>query len=325
MVDDRVCAPTHRWTFRGVCGGDARGFVGYLIEFYRRARRGGDVGFFEIVAVRLRVQSWTGQPGDGLVARVAGAVGVLTGTARRRAAALRSGGLHEDFAGGGEAEREGASAVLFRGDEAGGEVAFAHADGFAREEAVLLGELEELGRLVGDAHDAQGFFHDAGGEGGVDLRVEFALTARDRIAVGIGLRVAEQGVEAIEDFVGNGVFELLGLGVDGGPVHLEDVDEEAFDEAVLAEDVESDAAAFGGEADALARAVFNVAGVGEGLDHGGHGAGHNGQRLGERTHRHEFSATLGKQEHVLQVIFNSARGHVGVIVQNRFEATKVLF
>ena len=53
----------------------------------------------------------------------------------------------------------------------------------------------------------------------------------------VGLGVAEERVEAVEDFVGDGVFELLGLGVDGGPVHFQDVDEEALDEAVLTEDV----------------------------------------------------------------------------------------
>ena len=53
----------------------------------------------------------------------------------------------------------------------------------------------------------------------------------------VGRGMAEERVEAVEDLVGDGVFELLGLGVDGGPVHFEDVYEEALDEAVLAEDV----------------------------------------------------------------------------------------
>ena len=164
-----------------------------------------------------------------------------------------------------------------------------------------------------------------GGERGVDLGVEFALTTGNGVAVGIGLRVAEERVEAVEDFVGNGVFELLGLGIDGGPVHFEDVDEETFDEAVFAQDIERHAAALGGESDALAGAVLDVAGVGERFHHGRHGARHDGEGLGERAHRHELRASLGDQQHVLQVIFNGARRHIAVVVKKGFEATKLLF
>ena len=62
----------------------------------------------------------------------------------------------------------------------------------------LLGELEKLGRLLGDAHDAHAAIGDAGRERGVDLRAQFALRTRNRIAVGIGPGVAEQGVEPVE-------------------------------------------------------------------------------------------------------------------------------
>lgn len=216
---------------------------------------------------------------------------------------------------------------MLHGQEAGGEVAFEDTHGLAGEEAVGIGKLEELGGLVGDADDAEAFFDDASGECGVNLGIDFALAARDRIAVRIGRGMAEESVEAVEDFVRDGVFELLGFGVDGAPVHLEDVDEEGFDEAVFAEDIEGDAAALRSEAHALARAMLDVAGIGKGFDHRGDGAGNDGERFGEGAHGDEAvgAVALGKQQHVLEVIFNGARGHVGEIGVRGFDATKDLF
>ncbi len=60
-----------------------------------------------------------------------------------------------------------------------------------------------------------------------------------RIAGGI----AEQGVEPRQHGIGDGVLKLLGLGVHLGPVHVEDVDEKSFHQAMLAQDVERDAPA----------------------------------------------------------------------------------
>lgn len=69
----------------------------------------------------------------------------------------------------------------------------------------------------------------------------------DGVAVGVGGGVAEEGVDAVEDFVGDGVFEFFGFVVDFGPVEAEGLDEEEFDKAVAAEDVEGELLAGGGE------------------------------------------------------------------------------
>ena len=91
--------------------------------------------------------------------------------------------------------------------------------------------------------------------------------------------MAEQGVEPVEHLVGDGVLQLLGLGVDAGPVHLQHVDEEGLDEPVLADDAQRHAPAVGRQAHAMPRLVLDEAAVGQRLDHGGDGAGHHGERV----------------------------------------------
>jgi hypothetical protein len=76
---------------------------------------------------------------------------------------------------------------------------------------------------------------------------------------------------------------------------------------------------------ALARAVFDVPGICEGFHHGSHGSRDYGERFGKRAHRNELLAALGEQQHVLQVIFNGARGHCWFVTNKLFEATKLLF
>ena len=129
------------------------------------------------------------------------------------------------------------------------------------------------------------------------------------IAMRVGRRVAEERVEAVEDIVGDGVLKLLRLGMHGGPVHLEDVDEKGFHEAVLAEDVERDAPAGVGQAHAVAGLVLDEALGGEGLYHRGDGAGHDGERGRERAHRHEFHGVIREQQQMLEVVFDRAGGH----------------
>lgn len=220
-----------------------------------------------------------------------------------------AGGFDKDLAGGGDAERGGLAAGFFQRDQAGGEIAIGDAHDSAGEEAVLFGELEELGGLVGDADDAKRLSEDAGREGGVDLGVEFALGAGNRVAVRVAGRVPEEGVEAVEDVVGDGVFELFGLGVDARPVHFEDVDEKGFDEAVASNHAERHAAAGVGEAHAESRLMLDEILGGKRLDHGGHGAGDDLEGGGQGAHRDEIAAFLGQQEDVLEVVFNRDRSH----------------
>jgi len=128
--------------------------------------------------------------------------------------------------------------------------------------------------------------------------------------VGVDAGVAEEGVEAFDEAVGPGVFEEFGFSVDFGPVEAEGLDEEHFDEAVLAEHAESEAFAGGGEAGADAGGVADEAGLGEGLDHGGDGAGDDGHGAGEFAHGHRFAGVrLAEQVELLDVVFDGAGGH----------------
>jgi hypothetical protein len=102
--------------------------------------------------------------------------------------------------------------------------------------------------------------------------------------VGIDAGSAQEHVDFLEDFFGDGVFEVLGLLVDFGPVEAEDFHEEEFDEAVPAEDVEGELLACVGEPDAGAGLVIDEVGLGECLDHGGGGAGGDGHGGGEAAH-----------------------------------------
>jgi hypothetical protein len=94
---------------------------------------------------------------------------------------------------------------------------------------------------------------------------------------------------------------------------------------VLAQHVQGHPPALRSEPHAVARLMRNQSFVGHRFHHGGGGTGDDGERGGERTHWHQSIAALGKQQDVLQVIFNRAGGHDGAIRVSRFEATKDLF
>ena len=92
-------------------------------------------------------------------------------------------------------------------------------------------------------------------------------------------------------------------------MHLEDLDEEGLHQPVLAQDAEGEPAAGGGQFHALPRPVDGEAVGGERLDHGGDGAGHDGQRRGERAHRDEPVGLLREQQEVLEVVLHRDAGH----------------
>lgn len=165
--------------------------------------------------------------------------------------------------------------VEFEGECAGGGGSAGEGEGGSGEEAGGAGKAEELGVAVVDSEKLDGFAVRDEGEraaagGG---RGELAGGGGDGVAVGVGLGVAEEVVEAGKDFFRDDVFEGFGFVVDFGPVKVQDTDEEEFNEPVSAEDVEGEFFAAGCEADAAAGLVFNEAGFGEGLDHGGGGSG----------------------------------------------------
>jgi len=186
-----------------------------------------------------------------------------------------------------------------------------HADARAGGELCLKGELQELGFLVQDARDFDGDLERTGDEGDGIAGGHMAGGGGDGVAVGVGAGVAEVFVDALEDFFGDGVFEVVGFVVDFGPVEAEHFDEEEFDEAVAAKDVEGELFAAAGESDAAARFVGDESGVGEGLDHGGGGAGDDVHESGEAAHGDGVfgGGVLLLEVEVLEVVFDGFAGH----------------
>ena len=117
----------------------------------------------------------------------------------------------------------------------------------------ILHELQKCRGLVDHAQDPQRRLQGAVIEIGQWRLMQIALARGDRVAVGIGVGVAQQGVDAVEDFVGDDALQLLGLGVDFGPIKLEHANKEKFHQPVPAENVEGELRAGGGEAHAATR------------------------------------------------------------------------
>jgi hypothetical protein len=80
---------------------------------------------------------------------------------------------------------------------------------------------------------------DRAGEGAPEdrrvRRADRAVLGRDRRAVRVGRGVAQDGVEAILQGLGEGVFEAVGLGVDLVPGHPEVLAEEGLQQAMVAQ------------------------------------------------------------------------------------------
>lgn len=162
-----------------------------------------------------------------------------------------SASLYQEFGGRGEAEGEsgGDGVTAFDEERFGLGVAVADVEAGAGGEVGVVGELEELRFLVEDAGDFDGGVEGAGDQGERIAGGEVTGGGGDGVAVGVGGGVSEEGIHAVEDLFGDDVFEFLGLFVDFGPVEAEVADEEEFDEAMAAEDVEGELVAGIGELD----------------------------------------------------------------------------
>ena len=115
----------------------------------------------------------------------------------------------------------------------------------------------------------------------------------------------------LDSSVGNGVLQLLGLGVDGAPIHFKHVDQECLHQAVPAQHAEREPATGGGQPYAAPGRMDDQAVGGEGLDHGRDRAGHHGERLGQRAHGDESAVAGREQQDPLQVVFDRDAGHGG--------------
>lgn len=164
--------------------------------------------------------------------------------------------------------------------------------------------------LIKDAGDLLRLAEGAIGEAHATRFVELAFGGGDGVAMGIGRGVAQEGIDALEDAIGDGVLQGVGFFVDDGPVETKDADEEEFHEAMAAEDVEGELLAAVGEADAAARFVLDQAGIGQGFDHRGGGAGDDAHDRSQAAHGHHLAIPAALlQINLLEVIFDGAGGH----------------
>jgi len=100
----------------------------------------------------------------------------------------------------------------------------------------------------------------------------------DRVAVGIVRRVAQLGRDDLLELAGEHVLEDLGLGVDPIPRDLEDLRQEELEQAVVADDLERDATAVGGQAHAAIGRVLGEPELVELAHHGRDRAGRDSSR-----------------------------------------------
>ena len=174
--------------------------------------------------------------------------------------------------------------------------------------------VEQVGIVLVDAEDADAGAGLGRGEGGHGEVGEAALRIGDGVAVGVGGGASEVGIDLVEEFVADGVLEALGFIVDLGPIEREDADEEGLDQAVAADDAEGNGSAFGRELDSGVTLVADEFVGREPLDHGGDGAGSDGEGVGDIACRGLVGRGAGlKEEDGLEVVLDGdgGRGFLG--------------
>ena len=124
-------------------------------------------------------------------------------------------------------------------------LALDHLDAGARRDAALGEEAEHRRIGVGDAHERAVLARLERVQAAAVVRRDRQVAARDRIAVRVERRVAELRRDELLELLRDDVLEHLGLGVHLVPAHAEALDEVQLEQAVVADDLEGDAAAAG--------------------------------------------------------------------------------
>ena len=126
----------------------------------------------------------------------------------------------------------------------------------------------------------------------------------------VGDGAAEEGVDPVDQHVGDGVLHVFGLFVDLVPGEVEGLGEKGFEQPVATQHPEGERPPSGGEGDAGVGGVTGQATVGEGLEHAGDGPRRDPHRGGQLPGGHAL-LVFGKLQlqNRLQVVFNSQAGH----------------
>lgn len=188
-------------------------------------------------------------------------------------------------------------------------VARLHANLLSRLQLVAVEKAQESGVLVGHAPHHQRHVERTGQQR-VQLAVrDGAMGIRNRIAVRIHARPAQHGVHALDEPLGDRVFELLGFVVHLVPAHPHDIDEKQLDETVPPYDERGEPLAGRRQLHSRIRLVDNEPRLRQRLHHRRRRPRCDPHRRGELTHRHEIIG-IGQRKLLLvnhfQVIFDRA-------------------
>ena len=113
------------------------------------------------------------------------------------------------------------------------------------------------------------------------MRAHGAVGLGNRVAVRIGRRIAEEGVDPVDQQVADRVLHVLGFFVNLVPGQVERADQEQLDQPVAAEHAQGQHAARVGQPGPFVGNVLGQAAFAERLEHAGDGAGRDAQRLGQ--------------------------------------------
>ncbi len=148
---------------------------------------------------------------------------------------------------------------------------------------------------------------------------DFELAGRDRVTVGIVGRIAELARDQLLEFLGQDVFEHLGLLVHAIPGHPEALDQIELEQPVVADYLERDAAARVGQLDAVVGLVDHEPELAEALDHSRGRRGGDAQPVGERVGADGPVAALLQRVDRLRVVLDRRRAERIRFLSDRHE------
>ena len=165
-------------------------------------------------------------------------------------------------------------------------------EGVAGRDPALAEVAQHLGVGVRDAHEAAAVAGVQRAERHRRALVDLEVRGRDRVAVRVVGRMAELGGDELLELLGDDVLEHLGLVVDAVPRHVQVLGQVELEQPVVAQDLQRDALALGGQLDAAVGQVLDEAEPVELLDHARRRRGRDPEALGHRVGRHRAAAPL---------------------------------
>ena len=178
----------------------------------------------------------------------------------------------------------------------------------ARRDPTLREVAKHVGVAVGDAHEATaGAGLERGERIGRQLD-DLEVAARDRVAVGVALRIAELHRYQLLELLGEHVLEDLRFVVHPVPGHAERLGQVQLEQAMVADDLERQLEAAVGELDAVVGRVAREPHLVEPLDHRRSGRGRHAQALGQGGGGHRVAPVVRQGVDRLRVVLDGDCG-----------------